>query len=163
MTNLFRGRDTEPHLSLAFRRQVVTADDDPFIIAVGQRTASVLNDLNSYAPMNGLCLSWPPAAALATRQSATELLRGFSAAYARTANVNGWPELNGGGLEQIGAMEALHLLMLRVGREGDLSVFPAWPADGPPASFTRLRARGAFVVSASWNGGGQDSHHVFVS
>jgi hypothetical protein len=138
------------HLAAVFPAGVVTTsdrsdddDDGEALAAIGRRTAALMNEETRFAPGNGFVLSWPPAALLAKDgASAGQLLRSFSAAYARTASPNGWPDLGGGGLEQIGAMEAIHALMLRVDRGGVLSVFPAWPKGGTPVSFTRLRSVG---------------------
>ena len=141
------------HLAAVFPALLV-GQGQGLLAEIGQRTSDLINTLTEFAPENGFCLSWPPAALLAIPNSASALLRGFSDAYERKAAPNGWPDLGGGGLEQIGAIEALHSLMLRSDSDGVISVFPAWPAGGPSnaASFVRLRARGAHVVSAAWNG-----------
>ncbi|GAX82137.1 hypothetical protein CEUSTIGMA_g9565.t1 [Chlamydomonas eustigma] len=155
------------HLAAIFPAQVIQSGDDDddvssqdtakisLLVDIGRRTADLMNNISDYAPGNGFCLAWPPAAALATRDTARQLLHSFSAAFTRKALPNGWPDLGGGGLEQIGALEAIHLLMLRVRQQdGALLLFPAWPADGNLVSFTRLRARGGHLVSATWNGTG---------
>jgi hypothetical protein len=140
------------HLAAMFPAQVVRAGAP--LAAVGRRTAELLNAAAGFAPGNGFCLSWPAAAQVATREGARELLAGFRGALARARAPNGWPDLGGGGLEQIGAIEALHLLLLRAGAGGELHIFPAWPPGAGPAAFERLRAPGAFLVSAAHRGGG---------
>jgi hypothetical protein len=57
----------------------------------------------------------------------------------------------GWGIEGAGATEAIHRMMLQ-SHEGVLRFFPAWPTD-KDASFNRLRAYGAFLVSAQLKGG----------
>jgi hypothetical protein len=55
----------------------------------------------------------------------------------------------GGGVENIGLSQAVNDLLLQ-SVHGTIRLFPAWPAD-EPASFTTLRAKGAFLVSAAWD------------
>lgn len=52
-------------------------------------------------------------------------------------------------LEKTAVVETLNSMMLQ-SLEGRLYLFPCWPQR--PASFTRLRAKGAFVVSATYDG-----------
>lgn len=52
-------------------------------------------------------------------------------------------------LEKTAIVETLNSMMLQ-SVEGTLHFFPCWPAT--PASFTRLRTKGAFVVSADFDG-----------
>lgn len=52
-------------------------------------------------------------------------------------------------LEKTAVVETLNSMMLQ-SVDGALRLFPCWPA--APASFTRLRAKGAFVVSAKYDG-----------
>merc|ERR1711970_1030928 len=42
-----------------------------------------------------------------------------------------------------------------------IELFPAWPLDAP-ASFSRLRAKGGFVVSAAWNNETQSLENVVI-
>ena len=65
---------------------------------------------------------------------------------------NGWENDGGGGLEDIGATQAIHLMLLQT-IDSTLVLFPAWPTDSNDVSFTQLRAAGAFLVSAGWNHG----------
>lgn len=52
-------------------------------------------------------------------------------------------------LEKTTVVETINSMMLQ-SVDGVLHLFPCWP-DGRPASFTRLRAKGAFVVSGARN------------
>ena len=52
-------------------------------------------------------------------------------------------------LEKTAVVETLNSMMLQ-SVEGTLHLFPCWPAT--PASFVHLRAKGAFVVSATYDG-----------
>ena len=52
-------------------------------------------------------------------------------------------------LEKTTFVETINSMMLQ-SVDGVLHLFPCWPAS--PASFTRLRTKGAFLVSASYNG-----------
>jgi alpha-L-fucosidase 2 len=67
---------------------------------------------------------------------------------------NGYTEAGpgGAGLESVGALEGVHSLMLQ-SHEGVLRIFPSWPKGAQNmASFATLRANGAFLVTASWDG-----------
>ena len=142
------------HLAAVFPAGVITSDmaedqdggeggnsGGESLAAIGRRTAALMNRVTAFSPGNGFVLSWPPAALLAEDgPSGGQLLRSFSTAYAGAAKPNGWPDLGGGGLEQMGAIEAIHALMLRTGRRGELSVFPAWPQGSTTVSFVRLRS-----------------------
>ena len=116
---------------------------------MARATTTMINSVTRFAPGNGFCLSWPASAAMEDRATAASgaLLANFSAAYARTAKRNGWPDLGGGGLEQMGAVSAIQMLMVRV-VDGVLRLWPGWPA-GARASFEDLRVTGAFLVSAN--------------
>ena len=112
----------------------------------------MLNTANNWAPVNGLCLSWPSAARLADKHdpypfNGSVLLDNWEAALARTMQTNFWPSLGGGGLEQVGATQAVNELLLQ-SFEGFLRFFPGWPL-GETARFSSLRAVGAFLVSAT--------------
>ena len=52
-------------------------------------------------------------------------------------------------LEKTAAVETIHSMMLQ-SVEGVLHLFPCWLQK--PASFTRLRTKGAFIVSADYDG-----------
>ncbi len=56
------------------------------------------------------------------------------------------------GWESVGAIEAINSMLLQ-SHDGVIRVFPAW-IDGKDASFTRLRAYGAFLVSSEYGRGG---------
>ena len=62
--------------------------------------------------------------------------------------------MGGGGLEQAGAAVAVDELLLQ-SHEGFLVLFPAWERGDSAASFTTLRARGAFLVSAAIDASGE--------
>jgi hypothetical protein len=59
------------------------------------------------------------------------------------------------GVEKAGAIEALNSMMLQTDGNGALRVFPVWPG-GNNASFVKLRAEGALLVSSSRTGGTVD-------
>lgn len=63
-----------------------------------------------------------------------------------------------GGLETCGAAAAINEMLLQ-SHDGILRIFPVWPAERA-ASFTNLRARGAFLVSASLIAGCVDTIQV---
>jgi hypothetical protein len=132
------------------------SDSGESLDAVAWRTALLMNVASGFSPGNGFVLSWPPIARLVgsagsegdPHATSTALVANFSDAYRRISKPNGWPESGGGGLEQAGALDALHMMMVDVSMEGVVLLFPAWPAH--PASFDSLRLSGALLLSASW-------------
>ena len=66
---------------------------------------------------------------------------------------------NGGGIETDGAVEAINLMLLQ-SNEGFLNLFPVWLTDRD-ASFKRLRARGAFLVSSEFRNGAVQGVEIF--
>jgi hypothetical protein len=67
---------------------------------------------------------------------------------------NFWPDMGGGGLEQVGAAVAVDELLMQ-SHEGFLVFFPAWERGKSAASFENLRARGAFLASAAMDSSGR--------
>lgn len=89
------------------------------------------------------------------------LLDAYESALRATMQPNFWPSMGGGGLEQVGATQAVNELLLQ-SYQGFLLLFPGWPI-GESASFTTLRAVGAFLVSASVDATGTVSGVTVVS
>lgn len=146
------------HFAAMHPAEIIDLASDEQLIEIARNTVLMENDGDSFAPGGaGFCLAWPPAAKVATRHTARALLRNFTKAIPLISSINngtnnGWENDNGGGLEDIGATQAIHLMLLQT-IDSALVLFPAWPADSP-ASFIRLRATGAFVVTAQWSVGG---------
>ena len=131
-----------------------TADGD--LLARAKQTIFGLNKYQSkpWANVNGFCLSWPPAVRVSGREDAGILINAFAAAIESTTGNNACVENNGGMLENIGATVAINDLLLQ-SHGGVMRFFPVWNASSlGPASFTTLRAYGAFLVSASVDASG---------
>eukprot|EP00662_Eupelagonemidae_sp_cell21_P007548 gene7548-18072_t len=73
----------------------------------------------------------------------------WRSALAALTMANGVVYQGGGGLEVAGAAQGINDMLLQ-SSGGYVSLFPAWDRS-QPASFARLRAKGAFVVSAAWD------------
>ena len=129
----------------------VSLSDDAALVEAGWATVAAVANVSAWRPGNGLCMAWPPAARVAGRARAAGVLDGWAAALAATMGANFWPDLDGGGIEQFGATEALNSALLQ-SQEGFVRLFPMWPP-GENASFVTLRARGALLVSARWGAG----------
>lgn len=124
------------------------------LLSIAQATVWGDNERSGWHPVNGLCLAWPSATRVTDGQKANHsraLLDRYEAALNVTMQANFWPSMSGGGLEQVGATVAVNELLLQ-SHEGFLAFFPAWDRL-KAASFVTLRARGAFLVSASVDGG----------
>jgi alpha-L-fucosidase 2 len=131
--------------------QVVSLSSDAATVATAWNTVSQVNAVAAWHPVNGLCMAWPPATRVAGAARAAQVLDSFEDALSATMNNNFFPDLNGGGIEQFGATEAVNSALLQ-SQEGFIRLFPMWPV-AENASFTTLRARGAFLVSAAFAGG----------
>ena len=120
-------------------------ESTPEMLEIARNTVWAVNSDNQWHPNNGFCLAWPPASRVVTRDDGQRLLDAASIAVRTVCFPNYWPDLGGGGLENGGAVEAIHSLLLQ-SHESCLRVFAGWPANRS-ASFTQLRARGGFVLS----------------
>lgn len=99
---------------------------------------------------NGFCKIFPIAARIGW--PAEDLVAKFKAAILykwRPSNLTDFQ--GGGGIETSGSVEALDSMLLQH-EGGVLRVFPDWPLS-KDASFTRLRAKGAFLVSSELHKG----------
>jgi hypothetical protein len=99
---------------------------------------------------NGFCKIFPVAARIGW--PAEDLIAKFKAAilfHWRPSNLTDFQ--GGGGIETAGSIEALDSMLLQH-EGGVLRIFPDWPA-ARDASFTRLRAKGAFLVSSEQRNG----------
>lgn len=85
--------------------------------------------------------------------SAEEVYSGWLAALQATQQPNGVPFGGGSGFETVGATEFVNFMLLQSDPAGFLGLFEAWPKSAGDASFSRLRGRGAFIVSSSVAGG----------
>jgi hypothetical protein len=99
---------------------------------------------------NGFCKIFPIAARIGW--PADDLVSKFKAAILyqwRPSNLTVFQ--GGGGIETSGSVEAIDSMLLQH-EDGVLRVFPDWPAT-MDASFTRLRAKGAFLISSEQHSG----------
>lgn len=99
---------------------------------------------------NGFCKEFPIAARIGW--PADDLVAKFKAAILhqwRPSNLTVFQ--GGGGIETVGSIEAIDSMLLQH-ELGVLRVFPDWPKD-MDASFTDLRAKGAFLVSSQQHNG----------
>jgi hypothetical protein len=127
-------------------------------IYLGGDTARLRIALASLGELGGWCINkggsehngfpkhWPVAARIGW--PADDLYDRF-----RTAILFHWRNGNltafqgGGGIETSGAIEGINSMLMQ-SEGGVIRLFPVWPS-GKDASFARLRAKGAFLVSAT--------------
>ena len=148
------------------------------LMQIGRNTVDQINKRNGWVPENGLCMGWPPASVVSDNASYT--MDGFTSGLKRVMMSNYVPQIFGGCVsEQAGALQGINDLMMQ-SYDGVIVFFPAgWDtgdAKGLPdddaapgggggggggtgdgggnnsasVSFSSLRARGAFLASASW-------------
>jgi hypothetical protein len=128
-----------------------TQTADQALLARAKQTVYALNKYQGrpWANTNGFCLSWPPAVRLSGQADAAFLINAFATAIESTTVNNACVLNHGGMLENIGATVAINDLLLQ-SHGGVLRLYPVWNASAlGAASFTTLRAYGAFLVSAS--------------
>jgi alpha-L-fucosidase 2 len=133
-----------------------TQTADAALLARAKQTVYALNKYTGkpWANVNGFCLSWPPAVRVSARPDAAVLVGNFATAILSTTGNNACVINHGGMLENIGATVAINDMLLQ-SHGGVMRFFPVWDAAAlGPASFTTLRAYGAFLVSASVDAGG---------
>jgi hypothetical protein len=121
-----------------------------------QTARNSLQEMNSWGVTrggntnNGFCKIFPIAARIGW--PADDLVAKFKAAILhqwRPSNLTVFQ--GGGGIETSGSIEAINSMLLQH-EAGVMRLFPDWPAT-MDASFTRLRAKGAFLVSSEQRGG----------
>lgn len=130
--------------------------NDTALLAIAKQTVYGLNKYQAkpWANTNGFCLSWPPAVRVSDQGDALFLVNAFATAIESTTVSNACVLNKGGMLENIGATVAINDMLLQ-SHGGVMRFFPAWNATAlGSASFTTLRAYGAFLVSASISGDG---------
>lgn len=133
-----------------------TQTADKALLARAKQTVFALNNYQAkpWANTNGFCLSWPPAVRVSGQEDAVTLIGKFATAIPSTTGNNACVQNQGGMLEDIGATVAINDLLLQ-SHGGVMRFFPVWNATAlGSASFTTLRAYGAFLVSASVDAGG---------
>jgi hypothetical protein len=133
-----------------------TQTTDLALLGRAKQTVYALNNYQAkpWANNNGFCLSWPPAVRVSGRDDAETLVTAFAKAINSTTGINGCVHNNGGMLENIGATVAINDLLFQ-SHGGRMRFFPAWDAKAlGAASFSTLRAYGAFLVSAAVDAAG---------
>ena len=96
-------------------------------------------------------MAWPPAAVVTDDAAHTSLM--MQGGLLRAMSPNFVPQIPGGCVaEQAGATQAVNDLLMS-SYDGVIELFPAGWIEGGSASFTTLRARGAFLISAGWSHG----------
>lgn len=135
--------------------------DDPTQLEMARNS---MQEMNSWGVSkggnsnNGFCKIFPIAARIGW--PADDLVAKLKAAILyqwRPSNLTVFQ--GGGGIETSGSIEALDSMLLQH-ENGILRVFPDWPPS-KDASFTRLRAKGAFLVSSEQRNGRITNINIF--
>lgn len=95
-------------------------------------------------------VNWPMIVRSSTRKTADAVVKGFISDAASQIGPNLVLYAPGGGTENAGLALVVNELLLSSPGGNYIELFPVWPASHP-ASFSQLRAKGGFLVSASWN------------
>ena len=102
----------------------------------------------------------PPQPAALTAADVADAFEIYIAAYSANST-NFLAYAPGGGVENIGLSQGVNDMLLQ-SSGGILHLFPAWPRN-EPASFATLRAKGAYLVSASWDPAAQTAKDVSIT
>ena len=118
-----------------------------------RRTVWGQNFMSKWKPVNGLCLAWPSAAKIVDSRAdphsefgVSSLLNNMEMALNLSMQPNLWPSMNGGGVEQVGATQAVNDLLVQ-SVHGAIRLFPGYER-GADIAFNTIRTPGAFLVSA---------------
>ena len=113
-----------------------------------RNTMQVLDDQNTWQGIN--CFPELYTQALMIRYDTDVVLDQFSSNIQRLLQQNLTIDDTVHGVEKAGATEVVHSMLLQADR-GVVKAFPGWLSD-KDASFSGLRAKGAFVLSADYDG-----------
>ena len=125
-----------------FPSEQVSLSSPPALLQVARDT--IAHDA-SWGRDNAFVEVFPAAA----RMNATGWVDQFVKQLGARMTPNGVVSEGGGGMEVVGATEAVNSALLS-SHEAFVRLFPSWQQD---AAFTRLRTKGAFLVNASLVGG----------
>ena len=137
-----------------FPAQLVGLDSSTEDKQTAWDSVQILNDAINWLSSGGFDMNMPAASRTVPQDLVGWLLTKYTSLINQTIGPNGYTESGqgGAGLESIGGLEGIHTLMLQ-SHEGVLRIFPRWPkGEQYTASFSTLRANGAFLVSAAWDG-----------
>jgi hypothetical protein len=144
--------DNASVLQAIFPADGIGLDSDPRLLETARNTIAHMNsDPEKLAWDQGNNFPMIFAQAARVGWDAEELLEQFTRTTRRLLRPNRTVYQFGGGIETCGGTEALHSMLMQ-SHEGVLRLFPVWPR-GRDARLVRLRARGAFLVSAELSGG----------
>ena len=121
---------------------------EPEDLEILKNTVQVFSDLGAWTQINNFPKLAP--AAVNARYDCRKIIAGLSGAIRSHMKPNMMIDDGVHGIEKAGATEAIHNMMLLSDR-GVIKLFGNWPED-KDAEFVRLRAPGAFVFSASYDG-----------
>jgi len=101
-----------------------------------------------------------PAAVRATSRSYTppkgftpeQIVDGLNAYLKNFQGANLLPRAPGGGTENVGVTQAVNDMLVRSVDGNVIVLFPTWPT-GEPATFSSLRTKGGWIVTAAYNNG----------
>ncbi|QKW17790.1 ricin-type beta-trefoil lectin domain protein [Kitasatospora sp. NA04385] len=116
--------------------------------AARQTAINTLTAMNSWTQGNNFAKSFGIAAQMG--YPADALFAQMKSVIAADMQPNLSVAQGGGGLEAVGATDAINAMLLQ-SVNGTIRLFPDYPANRP-AHFSNLRAKGGFLVSADYNG-----------
>jgi len=120
----------------------------PEDLEILQNTVQVFSDLGAWTQINNFPKLAPTA--VNVRYDCRKIIAGLSGAVRSHMKLNMMIDDGVHGIEKAGAAEAIQNMMLLSDR-GVIKLFGNWPEDRD-AEFVRLRASGAFVFTASFDG-----------
>jgi hypothetical protein len=146
------GMDWEPTNAVALQHVYpagcIGLGSDPALLKIARDT--VMQKESWFGDGNAFATIYPMAARVGVDPE--ELLRRLRTECESTAMPNGLTHHHGGGIEDANAVPATLNEMLMQSHEDVIRLFPVWP-EAKDAAFCKLRAHGAFLVSAAHKDG----------
>lgn len=132
---------------------------DPDMLEILCNTMQVLDNQNTWPGIN--CFPELFTQALMIRYDTDIVINQFAANVQRLLQQNLTIDDTVHGVEKAGATEAVHSMLLQTD-QGVTKVFPSWIPDRD-ASFSGLRSKGAFVLSAAYDSARQEVTYVDIT
>jgi hypothetical protein len=139
--------------------EVIGYYSDADTLETAQNTIALFDSRNQWGQINNFPKMFTQAVNI--RYNPDRIVERFANTIRARMVANLMIEDNIHGVEKAGAVEAVNNMLLN-SDQGVVKAFPNWP-DDKDASFTRLREKGAFVISASYDGDEERVEYVDVT
>lgn len=158
MTSPLPGDGNSIPLEAVMPGEIIGYYSDADTLETAQNTIGEFDRRNQWGQINNFPKMFTQAVNI--RYNPELIIQRFASTIRGRMVANMMIEDNTHGVEKAGAVEAVNNMLLN-SDQGVAKVFPNWPSN-QDASFTRLREKGAFVVSASYDGAAERVEYVDI-